>query len=48
MTVVLMSDPQVAAIPVRECGERLTDVRTQGDIRVDPRRQDPDGSTEVP
>ncbi|WP_043262167.1 M15 family metallopeptidase [Streptomyces sp. e14] len=44
MTVVLMSDPQVAAIPVRECGERLTDVRTQGDIRVDPRRQDPDGS----
>ncbi|MEV7127975.1 M15 family metallopeptidase [Streptomyces sp. NPDC093260] len=44
MTVVLMSDPRVAAIPVRECGERLADVRTQGDIRVDTRRHDPDGS----
>ncbi|GAB1332664.1 hypothetical protein ACE1SV_70030 [Streptomyces sennicomposti] len=44
MTVVLMPDPRVAAIPVRECGERLADVRTQGDIRVDTRRHDPDGS----
>lgn len=26
--IVLMSDPLVAAVPVRECGERLVDVRT--------------------
>lgn len=40
MNLVLMSDPQVAAIPVRECGEALVDVRDH-DFRVDPRRQDP-------
>ncbi|MGA5519068.1 M15 family metallopeptidase [Streptomyces pseudogriseolus] len=40
---VLMSDPQVAAIPVRECGEPLVDVRDH-DFRVDPRRQDPLGA----
>ncbi|MFI7382803.1 M15 family metallopeptidase [Streptomyces sp. NPDC049813] len=38
--LVLMSDPQVAAVPVRECGEPLVDVRDHG-IRVDPRKQDP-------
>ncbi|MEV6019976.1 MULTISPECIES: M15 family metallopeptidase [unclassified Streptomyces] len=38
--LVLMSDPQVAAIPVRECGEPLIDVRDH-DFRVDPRKQDP-------
>ncbi|MEU2146072.1 MULTISPECIES: M15 family metallopeptidase [Streptomyces albovinaceus subgroup] len=36
---VLMSDPRVAAIPVRECGEPLIDVRDHG-FRVDPRKQD--------
>ncbi|MFI2645255.1 M15 family metallopeptidase [Streptomyces sp. NPDC018610] len=44
MSVVLMSDPRVAAIPVRECGERLVDVRAHGAIRVDARRRDADGS----
>ncbi|MGQ4484360.1 M15 family metallopeptidase [Streptomyces sp. SAS_281] len=37
--LVLMSDPQVAAIPVRECGEPLVDVRDH-DFRIDPRKQD--------
>ncbi|MFG3384203.1 M15 family metallopeptidase [Streptomyces sp. NPDC047999] len=41
--LVLMSDPQVAAIPVRECGEPLVDVRDHG-LRVDPRKQDPLGA----
>ncbi|MFE3387425.1 M15 family metallopeptidase [Streptomyces anulatus] len=38
-SLVLMSDPRVAAIPVRECGEPLVDVRDHG-FRVDPRKQD--------
>ncbi|MER5440820.1 M15 family metallopeptidase [Streptomyces sp. NPDC002790] len=41
--LVLMSDPQVAAIPVRECGEPLVDVRDHG-FRVDPRKEDPPGA----
>ncbi|NEA95302.1 M15 family metallopeptidase [Actinospica acidiphila] len=40
---VLMSDPRVAAIPVRECGEPLVDVRDHG-FRVDPRKHDPLGA----
>lgn len=40
---VLMSDPRVAAVPVRECGEPLVDVRDHG-FRVDPRKQDPLGA----
>ncbi|MFF7607659.1 M15 family metallopeptidase [Streptomyces parvulus] len=40
---VLMSDARVAAIPVRECGEPLVDVREHG-FRVDPRKQDPPGA----
>ncbi|GHF58684.1 D-alanyl-D-alanine dipeptidase [Streptomyces mashuensis] len=40
--IVLMSDPRVAAMPVRECGERLVDVRYSR-VRVDPRRQDAEG-----
>ncbi|MFJ2774756.1 M15 family metallopeptidase [Streptomyces sp. NPDC087300] len=39
-SLVLMCDPQVAAIPVRECGEPLVDVRDHG-LRVDPRKHDP-------
>ncbi|MET8683629.1 M15 family metallopeptidase [Streptomyces sp. NPDC004732] len=42
-SLVLMSDPQVAAIPVRECGEPLVDVRDHG-LRVDPRKYDPQGA----
>ncbi|WP_406141674.1 M15 family metallopeptidase [Streptomyces sp. NBC_01089] len=43
MNLVLMSDLRVAAIPVRECGELLVDVRDH-DFRVDPRKQDPLGA----
>ncbi|MFF1836665.1 M15 family metallopeptidase [Streptomyces sp. NPDC058231] len=39
--IVLMSDPKVAAISVVECGERLTDVRRDGSLLVDTRKQDP-------
>ncbi|MFD9791947.1 M15 family metallopeptidase [Streptomyces sp. NPDC059070] len=39
--IILMSDPQVAAVPVAECGERLVDVRAGGRLLVDPRKQDP-------
>ncbi len=42
-SLVLMSDPRVAAIPVRECEEPLVDVRDHG-FRVDPRKQDPLGA----
>jgi D-alanyl-D-alanine dipeptidase len=40
--IVLISDPRVAAIPVRECGEPLTDVR--GRLRVDDRLADDEGA----
>lgn len=40
--IVLMSDPKVAAIPVAECGESLTDVR--GTLRVDTRNADTTGA----
>ncbi|MGW1465857.1 M15 family metallopeptidase [Streptomyces sp. NPDC002308] len=39
--IVLMSDPSVAAIPVAECGEPLVDVRRDGRLLVDTRKQDP-------
>ncbi|MER7695683.1 M15 family metallopeptidase [Streptomyces sp. NPDC096095] len=40
-----MADPKVAAIPVRECGEPLVDVRTgPTPLLVDARRSDPDGA----
>jgi D-alanyl-D-alanine dipeptidase len=37
--VVLMSDPKVAALPVRECGERLVNVRGDGRLLVDERKR---------
>ncbi|MFI7109082.1 M15 family metallopeptidase [Nonomuraea sp. NPDC050227] len=40
--VVLISDPRVSAVPVRECGEPLADVR--GRLRVDTRMADADGA----
>jgi D-alanyl-D-alanine dipeptidase len=40
--VVLMSDPRVVSIPVRECGEPLADVR--GRLRVDTRMADDAGA----
>ncbi|MFD8455676.1 M15 family metallopeptidase domain-containing protein [Streptomyces antimycoticus] len=36
--IVLMSDPKVAAVPVRECGERLVDVRRDSRLLVDERK----------
>ncbi|MFF7361912.1 M15 family metallopeptidase [Streptomyces sp. NPDC008125] len=39
--IVLMSDPAVTAIPVAECGEPLVDVREDGRLLVDTRKQDP-------
>ncbi|MFF0865377.1 M15 family metallopeptidase [Nonomuraea sp. NPDC003560] len=40
--VVLISDPRVSAVPVRECGEPLADVR--GRLRIDTRLADADGA----
>ncbi|MFD7966964.1 M15 family metallopeptidase [Streptomyces zaomyceticus] len=40
-TIVLMSDPKVAAVPVAESGEPLVDVRLGGRLLVDTRKQDP-------
>ncbi|MEW9531489.1 M15 family metallopeptidase [Microbispora sp. NPDC049125] len=40
--VVLISDPRVTSIPVKECGEKLSDVR--GRLRVDGRLADPEGA----
>ncbi|MFD8517175.1 hypothetical protein ACFV27_40390 [Streptomyces antimycoticus] len=37
--IVLIGDPRVRAVPVRDCGEPLVDCR--GRLRVDPRRADP-------
>ncbi|MBK6044636.1 M15 family metallopeptidase [Streptomyces sp. MBT55] len=45
MSMIVMSDPRVAAIPVRECGEPLVDVRTGPlPLLVDDRRSDPAGA----
>lgn len=43
--VILMADPKVVAIPVRECGERLVDARSAGSLLVDARKQDPEGAS---
>ncbi|MEU5220036.1 M15 family metallopeptidase [Streptomyces sp. NPDC020807] len=42
--IILMSDPRVAAIPVAECGEPLVDLRADGRLAVDPRKEDADGA----
>ena len=39
--IVLISDPRIAAVPVRECGEPLVDCR--GLLHIDGRRSDPHG-----
>ncbi|MEU8529804.1 M15 family metallopeptidase [Streptomyces sp. NPDC048629] len=39
--IILMSDPRVAGLPVKECGEPLVDVRQDGSLLVDLRKQDP-------
>ncbi|WP_443041104.1 hypothetical protein [Streptomyces sp. B21-102] len=43
MSIVLMSDPRVAAIPVQDCGEDLVDIRVSGAFLVDERKHDPNG-----
>ncbi|WP_411103144.1 M15 family metallopeptidase [Streptomyces sp. cmx-4-9] len=43
MGIVHMSDPRVAAVPVRDNGQPLTDVRAAG-VLVDGRRSDPAGA----
>ncbi|MCT9008354.1 M15 family metallopeptidase [Streptomyces rhizosphaerihabitans] len=43
-TIVLMSDPKIAAIPVVDCGEPLLDVRTTAPFPVDARRSDDTGA----
>jgi len=42
--ITLMSDPRVAAVPVSECGEPLTDVRHTPRLLVDGRAADPAGA----
>ncbi|WP_335971733.1 M15 family metallopeptidase [Streptomyces sp. CA2R106] len=42
--IVLMSDARVAAVPLQECGEPLTDVRRSPALLVDERKQDPAGA----
>ncbi|MER0241141.1 M15 family metallopeptidase [Streptomyces sp. HSW2009] len=43
--IVLMSDPQVAAVPIEECGEPLVDVRRGTPLLIDERqRQDAAGA----
>jgi zinc D-Ala-D-Ala dipeptidase len=41
---VSLSDPRVAAVPVRECGEPLVDLRNTSAIWVDPRLADERGA----
>ncbi|MFJ6783844.1 M15 family metallopeptidase [Streptomyces yangpuensis] len=41
MSIVLMSDPRVAAIPVTDNGDPLADVRAGGELLLDDRRSDP-------
>ncbi|MET7982151.1 M15 family metallopeptidase [Streptomyces sp. NPDC005281] len=43
-SIVLMSDPKIAAIPVVDCGEPLLDVRTREPFPVDARRRDDTGA----
>lgn len=41
---VLLSDPRIAAVPVKECGEPLVDLRHEKVIRVDSRLADLTGA----
>lgn len=42
--IILMADPRVAAVPVRENGERLADLRRVSGLLVDERKQDGTGA----
>lgn len=37
--IILMSDPRVGAVRIRECGEPLVDIRQRSRLLVDPRKQ---------
>ncbi|MCL6733575.1 M15 family metallopeptidase [Streptomyces neyagawaensis] len=43
-SIILMSDPEVARVPVRDCGEPLVDLRELPFVVVDPRQADPAGA----
>lgn len=43
-SIILMSDPDVAAVPVQECGEPLVDLRELPFVVVDSRQADPEGA----
>ncbi|UUU22019.1 M15 family metallopeptidase [Streptomyces sp. DSM 40750] len=43
-SIILMSDPEVARIPVQDCGEPLVDLRELPFVTVDSRQADPEGS----
>jgi len=43
MLMILLSDPQVLHIPVRECGEPLAEVAAVPALRLDPRERDAAG-----
>jgi D-alanyl-D-alanine dipeptidase len=43
-SIILMSDPEVARVPVRDCGEPLVDLRELPFVVVDPRQADAEGA----
>ncbi|MDG5807292.1 M15 family metallopeptidase [Streptomyces ossamyceticus] len=43
-SIILMSDPEVARVPVRDCGEPLVDLRELPFVVVDPRQADAAGA----
>ncbi|MQY12637.1 D-alanyl-D-alanine dipeptidase [Streptomyces sp. RB5] len=45
--VVLMSDPRVAAVPVEECGEPLVDLRVDGRLLLDGRKEVDSGGAQL-
>ena len=42
--MILLADPRVAAVPLRDCGEPLVEVASVASVRLDPRERDPDGA----
>ncbi|MFK3980160.1 M15 family metallopeptidase [Micromonospora sp. NPDC050397] len=42
--MILLSDPRIAAIPLRDNGEALVDLREVGEFRIDGRLADPAGA----
>jgi D-alanyl-D-alanine dipeptidase len=42
--MIVLSDPRVAAVPLRDCAEPLVEVESVASVRLDPREQDPAGA----